>query len=270
MKRIISLLLILTLCLCSCLVKQEEKETPVLHVSEPIEQVSYVIAFSREDIRLAEEFDRILGEVMADGTARELCETHLGKDLTPDEPISANIAHGEDDSLARVREAGKLVIGYHKQNPPFSWVDSSNKAVGFDAELAREVCRRMGLAVEFEIIEWTRAEYAAEGETIDAVLSMEYTEERAKRFNLTRTYLDSSIVLLSHEANAYDSLSELTEKKVGVTEGSYAEGLITDGGITVMPYSATEKAYEQMKAKRIDAILADSTFVEYQKKGYAD
>lgn len=263
-------MIVLAFCLVSCLVKEEEKRTVELHVSEPIAQVSYAVAFNRADIRLAEEFDKVLGEVLADGTAGKLSEVHFGKDMTPKEPISASIARGEDDSLDRVREAGKLVVGYQKQNPPQSWIDSAGKAVGFDSELIKEVGRRMGLPVEFVIIEWGRADAATESDTMDAVISMEYTSERAKNLNLTRTYLDSSIVIISREDTPYNTIDELFEKTVGVCDSAYLNALTADSGAKIKNYSSTVNAYQQLRARRADAIIADSKFVDYQKNGYAD
>jgi polar amino acid transport system substrate-binding protein len=128
----------------------------------------------------------------------------------------------------------------------------------------------MGLTIEFVIIEWGRADTATDSETMDAVISLEYTPERAKNLNLTRTYLESEIVILSRDDEPYDSLDELSEKTVGVCDSAYLNALTADSGAKIKNYSSTVNAYQQLRAKRADAIIADSIFVDYQKNGYAD
>lgn len=270
MKRILSLFLILTtLFLFSCR-KADETSEPDIYVSDPIAEISYTVAFRKEDAKLAAEFDRILGEVIEDGTASRLCEVHMGADYVSKDPIPSNVGKADDDSLKRVREAGKIVIGYHKQHQPMIWIDASDKAVGFDAELAYEIGRRMGLTVEFKILEWQRADTSLESGAVDAVLSAyEYTTERAERFNLTRTYLDTSLVLISKATEPYDSISELTEKKVCVCQGTYAESLLADSGAEVLTFSSNVNAYEKIKNKSCVALLANKAFASYLEKELA-
>lgn len=264
-------MLLLSLCLCSCLVKKEE-ETPdaeLIHVSEPIEELRYTVAFREADADLAYTFDYILGEVLSDGTAAKLCQVHIGKDMTDKEPLTDKIRKKNDGSVERVEEAGKLVIGYNKQNPPLSWIDASQKAVGFEPELAREIGRRMGITVEFKVLDWSRAENNLESGEVDALMSaFVFSEERAERFNLTRTYLTSAMVLVSRKETPVDSISSLTNKKIAVNKGSYQEAYLTENGFTPASYSSITNAYEKVKNKSCAALLADMTYVNYLESGH--
>ncbi len=269
MKRTISLLLILTLCLCACIAKDDATEEPKIHVSEPIEQVMYTVGFHKKDCELAAEFDRILGEVMEDGTASMLCETHMKEDLICKEPIPANILRDDDGSLARVREAGKIIIGFHKQSQPMTWIDASDTTVGFDAELAREIGRRMGLAIEFKVIDRKRTDIALENREVDAVFSaFEYSDERADKFNLTRTYFTTSLVIVSPEDAPIDAVSALTEKKISVAEYTFAERYATTVNADVFTCSYNTNAYSRLKDNKCAAIIVDMPYALYLKQGH--
>ena len=268
MKRLLSVLLLCSFFLTACLVQDEEKivESPKMHISEPLAQVSYCAAFNKDDCALAKEFDRILGEVIEDGTAARLCDTHTKRNYVPDEPLPASIgkAKGEDDSLDLVREKGELVIGYHKQYPPAAWTDSSQNAVGFDAELAEEVCRRMGLKAKFTPLDWKNKENALSAGKVNVILcAFERTEEHLEKFNLSRTYFDTNVVLLSLEKTPYNSLDQLTKKRVAFCEGTYSEQLLNGVEATLMPCSTYKYAYERVVSKQYAAMLADEAYALY-------
>ena len=60
----------------------------------------------------------------------------------------------EDDSLKRVKNAGKLVLGLDDTFAPMGFRDSNGEIVGFDIDLATEAARRIGVDLETVSIEW--------------------------------------------------------------------------------------------------------------------
>ena len=127
----------------------------------------------------------------------------------------------------------------------------------------------MGITVEFKVLDWSRAEINLESGEVDALMSaFVYTDERAERFNLTRTYFTAPLVIISKKDKPIDSLSELTEKKVSVSKGSYAEAFITDSGVTIVPYASVTNAYERLKNDTCVAMVADGTYVSYLESGH--
>src|SRR5262249_47900415 len=50
--------------------------------------------------------------------------------------------------------AEKLVLGNEGSYPPFSMVDASGKLTGFEPELAREMCKRMGVECEIVVMDF--------------------------------------------------------------------------------------------------------------------
>lgn len=60
----------------------------------------------------------------------------------------------EDDSLARIQEAGELKIGTEGTYAPFTYYDENDKLVGYDVEIAETVCEKLGVEPNFVETIW--------------------------------------------------------------------------------------------------------------------
>ena len=58
----------------------------------------------------------------------------------------------EDTSLQDVKDKGTLVIGF-TEYPPMGFMENG-EATGFDLEIAKEVCARLGVEPVFQYIDW--------------------------------------------------------------------------------------------------------------------
>ena len=65
---------------------------------------------------------------------------------------------GKDVSLEYVKDKGSLVIGLDPAFPPMGFADENQEIVGFDIDLAKEVCKRVGVEPEFTPIDWDTKE----------------------------------------------------------------------------------------------------------------
>ena len=52
---------------------------------------------------------------------------------------------GVDNSLNYIRNKGNLVLGLDDSFPPMGYRNENNEIVGFDIDVAKEVCKRMGI-----------------------------------------------------------------------------------------------------------------------------
>ena len=73
-----------------------------------------------------------------------------------------------DSDLAYVRGNGKLVVGYTVYEP-MNYPDADGNFTGFDTELARAVCERLGVEPEFQEIIWETKEVELAGKSIDCI-----------------------------------------------------------------------------------------------------
>src|SRR4051794_8237831 len=64
--------------------------------------------------------------------------------------VAAPVAQTDDgDDWARVKAAGKIVVGVSADYPPFEFYDSNYQLDGFDIALFKAIAQQMGITVEF-------------------------------------------------------------------------------------------------------------------------
>lgn len=275
MKKIIALVLLaataLTL-LASC---GSTKKYIVLEDNFGAEE--YAIGFRKDDYALAAKVQEILDEMGKDGTAGTISEKWFGnKDafLTgKDFPREMKTVDG-DDSLQYILDKGELVLGLDDSFPPMGFSDSkTGEIVGFDIDLAEEVCKRLGVKLVKQPIDWNSKEMELSSKNIDVIWNgMSVTDERIENFFLSKPYIANAQIIIVAEDSPIKTKADLKGKKVGLQKGSSALeavtadeatlALIKDGG-EIVEFAENLTAYLDLKAGRIDAFVVDKVVGEY-------
>src|ERR1700681_4587511 len=85
------------------------------------------------------------------------------------------------DTLASVKQKGKLVVGVKADYKPFGYTDPSGKIVGLEVDLANDVGRRLAVPVELvPVIAANRMEFLKQGRTDLMIATMAYKPDRAE------------------------------------------------------------------------------------------
>ena len=75
--------------------------------------------------------------------------------------------------------------------------------VGFDTDVAKAVCQKLGVTAVFQEIDWDEKELELNGYTIDAIWNgMTYTEERAEAMSMSNSYLRNKQVAVVRKGEA--------------------------------------------------------------------
>ena len=74
-----------------------------------------------------------------------------------------------DNSLQKVKENGKLVLGLDDTLAPMGFRDDNGEIVGFDIDLAREVANRLGVELEAKPIDWSSAILSLKKGDVDVI-----------------------------------------------------------------------------------------------------
>lgn len=118
------------------------------------------VAFRRQDKTLRQAFNRGLKEVIENGTYSKISRKYFGVDILkgmqyqttyPNEPPAA------DDSWKDIKRKGQIVFTMLSDYPPYTYFNEQGIFSGFDVELARAVCERLGLQCVPIIAEWDQA-----------------------------------------------------------------------------------------------------------------
>lgn len=135
---------------------------------------------------------------------------------------SPDLLVDSDLSLSRVRVAKTLVMGVSDRTPPMCFRYPNGEIVGFDVDLARAVCRVLGVRLIIRPIKWTLKRNALRCGLVDCVwTAFAVTARRRTEFLLSEPYLRTAQVLLVREGRLHPDLAhverELGQRMTGVS-----------------------------------------------------
>ena len=173
-----------------------------------------------------------------------------------------------DQSYNRVKDAGVLVMGHMGDFPPMVFPDKDSNIVGFDVDLANEVCARLGVKLELRLIPWSQKEKALYDGTIDCVWNgMSVDEARASSMNLSDPYLTNRLVFMVKN-KSYNSLDSLKGKKVAVQNASTAWSMLEQSEMKrdikeIVLFETLVFALEALERDSVDAVFGDEVAAKY-------
>lgn len=160
--------------------------------------------------------------------------------------------------------------------PPFNFADQTGRLAGFHIDLARAICAELGIEAKCQIQalpygELEAALAAAQGEAVLA--GMAVSDDLRARFSFTRPYLllparfarNKAVELGGEDADA------LFGRRVGVVSGTAHEAMLKAffPDIRAVGFPDREKMLEELKARKIDAVFADSLQLSFWTAGDA-
>ena len=189
--------------------------------------------------------------------------------------FSAGAAMAESESdWAYIQGKGKLTIGI-TLFAPINYYDENNELIGFDTELAKAVCEKLGVEVEFIEINWDSKEIELNSKNIDAIWNgMCITEERKQNMSMSLPYLYNTQAMVMKADKEEEIMADISGKYVVAEQGSTGEGklqgTIADDDTVVVsakeyfkdanytPVDSMAKALMEVKSGIADVALVDS------------
>ncbi len=180
---------------------------------------------------------------------------------------------GEGGTLAKVKKDKKAYIGAVPFEPPLLYQDRQ-ALVGGEAEIANRIAQKLGeetgLSGQVEPF-WITRTYKTLGPAlanneVDFVISVYgITEERKKDLAFSDSYYTSDLVMAINPTHKDIGLKELEGQKIGVREGTAAEGIVANRfpKSTVVPTGTIDDAVLALKRGEVDAVIDDHLLVAY-------
>lgn len=141
--------------------------------------------------------------------------------------IPALAAAGEGDlSLDYIIDKGELIMGLDDTFAPMGYRNEDNEIVGYDIDLATEVCARMGVELVLQPIEWAANQLELSTKNIDCIWNgMSINPERAEGMALSDAYMNNAMVFVVKNPD-YTSREDLAGKPIALQSGSQAERML--------------------------------------------
>lgn len=174
-----------------------------------------------------------------------------------------------DQSLQKVLDSGKLILGLDATFKPMGYTDENDEIVGFDIDVAEEVCARMGVELVKEGINWETKEQDLNAGRIDCIWNgMSINPSRAEEMNLSEPYMKNAMVFVVPANSDVTAMSDLSDKIIGVQNGSTAEEILMaseiGSTITEQAMATNIEALQQMELGLVDAVFLDSIVANYE------
>jgi len=177
----------------------------------------------------------------------------------------------QDDSLNKIKEKGKFVVGLDDSFPPMGFKDEKGQIIGFDIDLAKEAAKRMGVQVEFKPVDWDGVLLTLNNGEIDMIWNgLTITPERQKQISFSKPYLtDRQIIVVKKGNDAIKIKKDLAGKVVGLQLGSSSESALnadtetTKSLKSVKKYEKNTEALTDLKIGRVDAVVVDEVVGRY-------
>jgi polar amino acid transport system substrate-binding protein len=187
--------------------------------------------------------------------------------------VFATSAHA--DVLQTVKQKGVLTVGTKADYRPFGYLDPSGKIVGFEADLAADVAKRLGVKLELvPVVASNRIQFLQQGKIDMMIATMSDTPERRKIVDIVEpSYYGSGTNVMAPKSAHLTSWDQLRGKKVCLIQGSfYNKELQEKYGVEGVAFPGTAEAYAALKNGNCVGFAYDDTAIigEMQKPDWAD
>jgi len=157
----------------------------------------------------------------------------------------------------------KLRIGTDPTYAPFESKNSQGELVGFDIDLAKELCTRIKTQCTFMESPLDALIPSLKAKKIDVIMSsLSITEKRQQEIAFTdKLYAADSRLVVKKGADITPDLDKLKGKRVGVLQGTtqetYGNVHWAPKGVEIVSYQGQDNIYADLTAGRIDAAFQD-------------
>ena len=183
----------------------------------------YGIATRKTGAYTAKVISKAIIDLYKEGVVTEIANKYGLIDslaIDPNTVIDLSDETGKDDYDAIVA-SGKLVIGY-TVFAPIAY-EKDGELIGFDTDLAKAVCEKLGLKAEFQVINWDTKVMELNSKAIDVVWNgMTITDKMKESTSISIPYLkNKQVAVIRVEDKAkYTSTDDMIDAYICVESGS--------------------------------------------------
>ena len=150
----------------------------------------------RKGSDLAAYINGVLAETYADGTMQEISTTYGVQEALVEQTADV-IDPPTGGDVSYIQDKGVLVVGI-TDYAPMDYKDDNGEWIGFDADMARIVAEKLGVAIEFIEIDWDNKVFELDGKGIDVVWNgMTLTDAVLEAMECSNPYCNNAQVVVT-------------------------------------------------------------------------
>lgn len=186
------------------------------------------------------------------------CSTNNNQGASSNEATQSSSAAGSDADF--VKGKGVLMIGV-TDFEPMDYKDESGQWVGFDADLAKEFAKYLGIKCDFTEIDWDNKVLELNGKNIDCVWNgMTLTEEVTSSMDCSTPYCNNAqiVVVKTDVADKYQDAASCKDLTFAVESGSAGQEQAEANGFKFNEVKDQATALMEVASGTSDAAIIDS------------
>ncbi len=217
-------------------------------------------------------------EAQEEGAAEKEEEAAAADTEETSDTEAQEAAPAEDAAEAGAKgEGDTFTVGFDAEFPPYGYMDENGEYVGFDLDLAKEVCARNGWEFVAQPIDWDSKDMELDSGAIDCIWNGFTMQGREDSYTWSVPYVDNSQMFVVPADAGIASQADLAGKVVGVQKDSSAlaalEGDAADLTATfadLQQYGDYNVAFMDLEQGAIDALAIDVGVANYQISSRGD
>lgn len=180
---------------------------------------------------------------------------------------SGEASSSGDADTPKAETTGTLIMGTNAEFPPYEFYEGQ-EVVGIDADIAREIAKRLDKELKIEDMAFGGLIAALEAGKIDMALAgMTVSEERLKSVDFSNSYATGVQVVIVADDSEITSVDDLFEDDANYTVGVqlnttgdiYATGDLEDEGLATLDrYQRGVDAVQALSLGKIDCVIIDN------------
>lgn len=174
------------------------------------------------------------------------------------------------------KEEGKtFTVGFDAEFPPYGYRDDNGEYVGFDLDLAAEVCERQGWELVKQPVDWDAKDMELSSGAIDCIWNGFTMNGREDAYTWTEPYVDNSQVFVVAASSEVVNKEDLAGKIVAVQKDSSALAALNDeespenialrdSFAQLIEYADYNTAFMDLEQGAVQAVAIDIGVAQYQ------
>jgi len=189
-------------------------------------------------------------------------------------PATAAFAQGGEGlspSLARIKSANVVHVGYRESSPPFSFLDEANRPIGYSLELCEAIVEEIAAEVDAPDLKIDYVKVTSD-DRIPAVVqnkidlecgSTTANAERSKQVAFSPLIFVAGTKLMVAKSSPIAAATDLKGKSVVVTKGTTNEIAMHNVdrkfqlGLNIVTAPDHEQSYQMLADGKVDAFATD-------------
>lgn len=196
--------------------------------------------------------------------------------------VAALLGTGLLSVTGKAAEQKEFIVGFDAEFPPYGYMDENGEYVGFDLDLAAEVCKRNNWQLVKRPIAWDSKDSELTSGAISCIWNGFTINGREKDYTWSTPYVDNSQVVIVKKDSDISKLSDLSGKRLIVQSDSSALAALTGEDATkenkklaaslkkLQQVADYNSAFMNLESGMVDAIAMDIGVASYQLSAKGD